>query len=284
MNHPAELSIRAFLDKAVKGKATMSDAIIENVVEDLRAALKRQFSGKSRDAFKLRPSGLGKPKCQLWFEKNKPETAEPLPSNFMFNMIIGDIVEAIFKGVLRASEVDFVDSATVKTTIAKQDITGEYDLTIDNRVDDIKSASAWSYSNKFADYNTLSKNDSFGYVSQLAIYAKALGVDVGGWWVLNKANGDFKYVSARQMDTEEVMSKVEDTINYIVNDEPFERCFSDVPETYRGVPSGNTVLPIECRFCRFKYSCWDNIKEMPSKVSKAKEPPMVEYITIADAA
>ena len=140
MNHPAELSIRAFLNDAIKGKTTMSDDIIEKIVEDMRAALKRQFSGSPRDTFKLRPSGLGKPKCQLWFEKNKPESAEALPSNFLFNMIIGDIVEAIFKGVLRAAEVEFEDSKTLTTKIAGEEISGECDFTLNNKVDAIKSA------------------------------------------------------------------------------------------------------------------------------------------------
>ena len=229
----------------------------------------------------MRPSSLGRPKCQLWFEKNKPETAEAMPSNFMINMILGDIVEAVFKGILRASGVEFNDSGRVKTTIAEQEISGEYDLTLNNKVDDIKSASAWSYTNKFTDYNKLNENDSFGYVAQLAIYAKGLGIDVGGWWVVNKANGDFKYVSAESMDTDKEIEKVEDTINYLVNDEPFQRCFEAVPETYRGVPSGNTVLPKECHFCRYKNSCWESLKELPSKVSKAKELPVVEYITLS---
>ena len=281
MNHPAELSIRAYLNGAVKGTSVMSDDIIENVIDDMRASLRRQFSGKPRDAFKLRPSSLGRPKCQLWFEKNKPETAEAMPSNFMINMILGDIVEAVFKGILRASGVEFNDSGQVKTTIAEQEISGEYDLTLNNKVDDIKSASAWSYTNKFTDYNKLNENDSFGYVAQLAIYAKGLGIDVGGWWVVNKANGDFKYVSAESMDTDKEIEKVEDTINYLVNDEPFQRCFEAVPETYRGVPSGNTVLPKECYFCRYKNSCWESLKELPSKVSKAKELPVVEYITLS---
>lgn len=283
MNHPAELSIRAFLNDAVKGKATMSSDIIEGIVDDMRASLKRQFSGNPRDAFKFRPSSLGKPKCQLWFEKNKPEVAEPLPSNFMFNMIIGDIVEAIFKGVLRASNVEFTDSTNLSTKVAGEDISGECDLTLNNKVDDIKSASAWSYSNKFSDYNTLKENDSFGYVAQLALYAKALGLEAGGWWVVNKANGDFKYVSAESMEMKKEIKKVENTINYIKNDEKFERCFDAVPETYRGVASGNTILPKECHFCRFKRTCWNTLKEIPSLVSKAKEPPIVEYVTLAEA-
>ena len=281
MNHPAELSIRAYLSDAIKGKATMSDEIIDKVLDDMKESLKRQFSGQPRDEFKLRPSSLGRPKCQLWFDKNKPETAEAMPSNFMINMIIGDIVEAIFKGILRASGVDFEDSKKLKTTVANQEISGECDLTLNNKVDDIKSASAWSYTNKFSDYNTLSESDSFGYVSQLALYAKGLGVDVGGWWVVNKANGDFKYVSAESMDLNSEISKVEDTINYLVNDEPFERCYEAIPETYRGVPSGNTILPKVCHFCNYKNSCWNDLKELPSKVSKAKDLKIVEYVSLA---
>jgi hypothetical protein len=280
MNHPAELSIRAYLNDAVKGKATMSDDIIDKVLDDMKESLKRQFSGQPRDKFKLRPSSLGRPKCQLWFDKNKPETAEAMPSNFMINMIIGDIVEAVFKGVLRASGVDFEDSKKLKTTVANQEISGECDLTLNNKVDDIKSASAWSYTNKFSDYNKLSESDSFGYVSQLALYAKGLGVDVGGWWVVNKANGDFKYVSAEAMDVDSEIDKVESTINYLINDEPFERCYEAMPETYRGVPSGNTILPRECHFCRYKHTCWNDLKELPSKVSKAKDTPIVEYVTL----
>ena len=281
MNHPAELSIRAYLSDAIKGKATMSDEIIDKVLDDMKESLKRQFSGQPRDEFKLRPSSLGRPKCQLWFDKNKPETAEAMPSNFMINMIIGDIVEAIFKGILRASGVDFEDSKKLKTTVVNQEISGECDLTLNNKVDDIKSASAWSYTNKFSDYNTLSESDSFGYVSQLALYAKGLGVDVGGWWVVNKANGDFKYVSAESMDLNSEISKVEDTINYLVNDEPFERCYEAIPETYRGVPSGNTILPKECHFCKYKNTCWNDLKELPSKVSKAKDLKIVEYVSLA---
>ena len=125
-------------------------------------------------------------------------------------------------------------------------------------------------------------SDSFGYVSQLALYAKGLGVDVGGWWVVNKANGDFKYVSAESMDLNSEISKVEDTINYLVNDEPFERCYEAIPETYRGVPSGNTILPKECHFCKYKNTCWNDLKELPSKVSKAKDLKIVEYVSLAE--
>ncbi len=281
MNHPVELLAQSYLKDIISNKKKMDSDIIETVVSDIRDALHRQFAGESRQEFRLRPSNLGRPKCQLWFDKNKPSESAELPSNFVINMFLGDVVEAIFKGILRAMKVEFEDNGKIDIDIEGQNITGEYDLILNGRVDDVKSASPWSYKNKFSSYGELKTKDSFGYIPQLAIYAEATGADVGGWWVINKANGEFKYVPADEMDRKEVIGEVKKTISYINNDEPFERCFEPVPETYRGKPSGNMKLSKECGFCRYKHDCWDNIQELPSKVSQAKEKPMEEYVHLA---
>ena len=111
MTHPAELSLHQFMTDAVKGKTTMPKDVIRQVGRDVTAALKRQFSsGISRDKFSLRMSNIGRPTCQLWFQKNKPELAEPKPTNFLMNMLLGDIVEAVFKGLLKAAGVEYTDS------------------------------------------------------------------------------------------------------------------------------------------------------------------------------
>jgi len=281
MNHPVELLMQAYLKDIVGHKTKMSSEVIETVVNDIRDALHRQFAGEARQEFRLRPSNLGRPKCQLWFDKNKPSETSELPSNFVINMFLGDVVESIFKGILRAMKVEFEDNGKIDIDIEGQNISGEYDLILNGKVDDVKSASNWSYKNKFANYESLRSNDSFGYIPQLAVYAEGTGAKVGGWWVINKSNGDFKYVSASEMDRKEVMKSVKDTINYINNDEPFERCFEPEPEMYRNKPSGNLKLPKECHFCKYKLDCWENIQELPSKVSQAKEPPMVEYLHVA---
>jgi|TARA_R110002020_G_scaffold82922_3_gene205467 hypothetical protein len=281
MNHPVELLAQAYLKDIVDNKVKMNSDVIETVVNDIRDALHRQFAGDARQEFRLRPSNLGRPKCQLWFDKNKPSKASELPSNFVINMFLGDVVEAIFKGILRAMKVEFQDNGKIDVNIEGQNISGEYDLILNGKVDDVKSASNWSYKYKFDSYDSLKKNDSFGYIPQLAIYAEGSGAKVGGWWVINKANGEFKYVSANEMDKKEVMNEIKDTISYINNDEPFQRCFEPVPETYRNKPSGNTILPKECHFCKYKTDCWEDMQELPSKVSQAKEPPMVEYISLA---
>ena len=243
-------------------------------------ALRKQFgSGENRKDFRLRMSNLGRPTCQLWFEKNKPELASDKPNNFMMNMMLGDIVEAVFKGLLKASGVKYDEPEHVSLQVSDTKISGTYDLVIEGAVDDVKSASAWSYDNKFESFEVLSQGDAFGYIAQLVGYAKAAKKKLGGWWVVNKANGKFKYVSASNADMTKEMNKIEATVQ-TVNDNKFERCFEPVEETFRGKPTGNKVLGINCSFCDYKNSCWDNLKELPSVMSKAQFPKIVSYVEL----
>ena len=280
MNHPAELAVFNFLQKAMAGESTMTEEVTKQVASDVEAALNKQFNGGPRDAFKLRMSNIGKPKCQLWFEKNDPEGKTPLPPHFLMNMMLGDIVESVFKAVLKESNVAFEDTDQVSLPVGDSNdtnISGSYDLIIDGAVDDVKSASDWSYRNKFESFDTLKSGDSFGYVGQLAGYAKASGKKAGGWWVVNKANGAIKYVPADNLDMEAELDKLKSTVE-TVNTNEFKRCFSPVPEFFRGKPTGNMVLNDSCKFCDYRHECWSNLKEEPSRVSKAKDPKIVAYI------
>lgn len=282
MNHPAELSVYTFLQKAMAGEVAMAEEVADKVASDVKAAMLKQFASGPRDKFRLRMSNIGKPKCQLWFEKNDPEGKEPFPPHFLMNMILGDIVEAVFKGLLTASEVSFKDNDKVVLKLPNgQEIKGEYDMEMDGRIDDVKSASQWSYNNKFESVEEMQKSDGFGYISQLVGYSEGAGKDVGGWWVINKNNGEFKYVDASGLDKEKVLKDIQGVVDYIDNDEPFERCFQPVPETYRKVPSGNIVLNDGCKFCQFKHKCFTNLKVLPSKVYKGKlTPPLVNYVEV----
>ena len=281
MIHPAEISVHSYLRSAINGTASMSEEIIQQVATDVAAALNKQFNGGPRDEFRLRMSNIGRPRCQLWFSKNNPDTDVQKPTSFMLNMLMGDWTEAMFKGVLRAAGVDFGDNDKVALKVGDATIKGEYDMVLDGKVDDVKSTTPYGYDNKFASYDSLAYSDDFGYVSQLIGYAVASGNDVGGWWVINKVNGQFKYVTAETADVEEVMSSIKGTVDYINNDEPFERCFEAVPETFRKKASGNLKLCKTCSWCDHKKKCWPELKELPSKVyTGSKAPPMVEYISI----
>ena len=171
MNHPAELAIHQYLENAANGRSSMSDETIDTVAREVAEALKRQFgSGNKRGKFRLRMSNIGRPKCQLWFDKNKPEGAEPLPVSFKINMIIGDIVEAVFKGLLRASGTSFDDNDKVTLKLSNGgEVSGEYDMVLDGKVDDVKSASPWSFTNKFGEnggFHAVADDDLFGYLAQ----------------------------------------------------------------------------------------------------------------------
>lgn len=270
------------MSEALKGNTTVTEEVADKVASDVKAAFLKQFSGESRSGFKLRMSNIGKPSCQLWFEKNDPDDREPLPPFFLMNMILGDIVEAVFKGLLTAAGVDYKDNYRVSLSLPSGDvIDGELDMEMDGKIDDVKSASPWSYTNKFESFEKLSEKDDFGYVAQLVGYAHAAKKDVGGWWVVNKSNGEFKYVDASSVDVSEVLHKVQEKVTDLNNNAPFKRCFSPVEESYYKKKSGNLVLPNECKFCPFKRKCWKTLQTLPSKVSKAKEPPMVDYILVA---
>ena len=249
MNHPAEIALHQFMENASNGKSKFSDETVAQVGKDVMDAVKRQFgSSKPRGDFRLRMSNIGRPACQLWYDKNKPELALPFPTTFIMNMMLGDIVEAVFKGLLKEAGVKYEDSEEVTLNLPNADIKGTYDVVIDGSVDDIKSSSQWSYNNKFDSYASLKEMDGFGYVAQLAGYAKASGKKVGGWWVVNKANGDFKYVPATGLDVDDELDYVNAKIKKLNNNE-FNRCFEPINETFRGKETGNTVLNTHCTFC-----------------------------------
>ena len=281
MKHPAELALHQYLDHATNGKTHMKPETIKQIGEDVMAAAKRQFGGgNKRDGFTLRMSNVGRPTCQLWYQKNKPEVAVPPPTTFVMNMMIGDIVEAVFKGILKEAGVKYEDTDKVSLDLGDDSVSGSYDLIVDGAVDDIKSASDWSYRNKFESYDSLASGDGFGYVAQLAGYAKASGKKAGGWWVVNKANGQFKYVPATGLDIDKEVSQIKDTVQ-TVKENKFERCFEPVPETFRGQPTGNKVLNNGCKFCSYRYDCWTNLTELPAVKSQAKNPPTVAYVELA---
>ena len=280
MKHPSEIALHQYLDDATNGKSSMSAKTIAGIKKDIGEALKRQFGSRTkRRKFQLRMSNVGRPSCQLWFEKNMPEKSDPLPTTFVMNMMLGDIVEAVFKGLMKEAKIKFEDSDKVYLNVADEKVSGTYDLVLDDAVDDIKSASDWSYRNKFESFDTLSADDAFGYVGQLAGYAKALGKKAGGWWVVNKANGSFKYVPAENIDVDNEVKKLEENVK-VVKSNVFKRCYESEEETFRGKPTGNRVLGKTCSFCRYKHSCWENLQELPSLLSKAKDPKIVSYVSI----
>ena len=279
MNHPAEIALHKYMSDASNGASDMSEETIQQVGKDVMEALRKQFGKREKKKFSLRMSNVGRPTCQLWYEKNKPEIAQPKSNTFVMNMMIGDIVEAVFKGLLKEAGVKYEDTEKVSLELPDTNISGSYDIIIGDAVDDIKSASDWSYRHKFESYDKLASNDSFGYVAQLAGYAKASGKKAGGWWVVNKARGTFKYVPASGIDVDAEVQKIDETVKKVEANN-FERCFEPVKETFRRKETGNLGLNKNCSFCSYRFDCWPDLQELPSVMSDAKEPPIVPYVKL----
>ena len=276
--------IFAYLEKASKDKATMSDDIVEEAGEYFKKCLKRQFNPEDR-VFKLRPSNLGKPLCQLQMEAQGAER-QPFDSTFKMRMILGDAVEAIFKAILKASGVEYQDSEQVKIKIGEHELSGETDLSIENKVDDIKSCSAWAYRHKFSSIDNMKEHDTFGYIPQLVMYSEGADKEVGGWWAINKATGEITYLDLEitDEDKQELLKDVEDKIEIIKSKKPFKRCFDEVEETFRGKKPGNKHLHKICSMCEYKRACWGDLKYRPQPSSQAQNPPWYHYTDLKEDA
>ena len=83
----------------------------------------------------------------------------------------------------------------------------------------------------------------------------------GGWWVVNKANGAFKYVPATGLDLDAEVHKIERYSTDSKGEQDLKECFEPVPEKFRGKETGNKVLNDGCKFCSYRFDCWATLTE-----------------------
>ena len=285
MPHKYEVRIREYLSQLSAGEAPpVDDALIDIACEDFRNALVKQFTRDGGREFTVRMSNAGRPRCQLWWQKNHPTEGSKPSYDFIMKMLLGDVIEVLALLLMRGAGIP-VESYHGKVNFPLDDansIQGEYDVVIDGKVWDIKSASPFAFEHKFKSFNAVKEDDSFGYVAQGFGYANASGKDFGGWIVINKSTGEWKFVEADTSCADEYDQVIKDTYDYIATDSPFEKCFSDVEETYRGKATGNRYIAKDCMYCDYKYSCWDGLQYRRVEASQAKNKPWRYYTVYTD--
>jgi len=278
-----EVQVREYLSKLSAGEAPpVDDALIDQACEDFRNALLKQFNRDNKD-FTVRMSNAGRPRCQLWWQKNHPEKAQSLSYDFIMKMLLGDSIEILALLLMRAAGIT-VDSYHGKVTLPLENdgvINGEYDVVIDGKIWDIKSASPFAFEHKFKSFAALQEDDSFGYLAQGFGYAKAAGLPFGGWIVINKSTGEWKFVEADPDASDEYVGVIQDTYDYIATDQGFERCYEDIEETYRGTSTGNRYIAKNCMYCDYKFSCWPTLEYRRVEASQAKNKPWRYYTVYA---
>jgi len=275
--------VQVYLDKVVRGDATPLPAdLLDEYAAATRKSLERQLS-RQQDKFRLRMSNVGKPLCQLQLESMGVKGESP---SYMMAMtgLSGDAIEAMAIAIMKMAGVN-VNSyfQEVAYNIGGIELKGSYDVEIDGEIWDIKTASDYSFHNKFGDkggFTAVVDDDPFGYVSQGYLYATATGRRFAGWIVVNKASGEWLLCETPQNDQQyrdAALRKADENIRAISNGAPFAPQFEPVVETYRRKPTGNMILCKTCEWCSFKRNCFPEVQELPSFASVGETKPMRWY-------
>jgi len=247
--------VQLFLTEANKASVPISSTIINEFGEACKDAFIKQFVEERETKFKPRMSTIGRPLCQLQMEKMGAEADTPAYNSKM-RFIFGDLIEALAVAILKSSGVKIDDfQKKVKYVFGEDEINGTYDVKIMDKIWDIKSASPYSFKYKFlAGFDSLLKNDTFGYVSQGYLYAQADESDFGGWIVIDKSSGEWAVVETPINDDEHfkiALDKAKKNLKALNDNEPFQRQYEEIEEKFNGKPTGNKVLGTECGYTIF---------------------------------
>jgi hypothetical protein len=197
----------------------------------------------------LRMSNLGKPDRQLWYDMHPSGDKEELEPYTKIKFLYGDILEDLL--LFLAGEAGHrVEQRQVEVEV--DGIIGHNDAVIDGVVVDCKSASTYAF-RKFKD-GTLSEDDPFGYMEQLAGYSEGLGGLNGAFLAIDKTLG---HVCLLQVPREElqglnIKGRIEHIRTVVAEGSPPDRCYEPVDEG----KSGNQGLAIGCQYCSHKFNCW----------------------------
>lgn len=252
----------------------LGNAIANTVVEKL-----------SKDQeFRLRFSNIGE-KClrRLWYQKNTPEKAEPLPPWTRMKFLFGDIVEHLV--LFLAKEAGHrVTGEQTKMELAG--INGSRDAVLDGLTSDVKSASTYSL-NKFKDH-LKPEEDAFGYLDQLGGYTEA-GKDDPlvedkerfAFLAVDKTLGHIVLdIHKKRKDASEHFKRaIADKTAGIASTTAPARAFSPEPDG----KSGNEKLGTKCSYCEFKRTCWTGMRTFlysngPRYLTKVARLPDVQEI------
>lgn len=275
--HELEAGARKFLQDAAAGNAPFDGKLLDECIEGIKTGILDAFHDTPDNEFRLRMSNIGRDLRQLMLEKKYGrEKASP---EFLLKMLTGTIQEHVFIYILKSAGLEIKINGEVTLAIAGEKIDGTWDLKY-GKMYDVKTASDYSYKNKFKDYESLKSDDPFGYLDQLIGYSIAEGCEPGGWIVMNKSTGEFKLIEFKET-LAQVRPAFEKRLNHKITSLKgtiMPPCPGVEEETYYNKPTGNRIIGSKCRFCPHKGKCHKNVSHEPSRISRAKEPPMVHYL------
>tara|TARA_R100000030_G_C3228724_1_gene117727 strand:- start:246 stop:953 length:708 start_codon:yes stop_codon:yes gene_type:complete len=206
--------------------------------------------------------------------------------NTKLRNLYGDIIEAVIVMLLKTVKAKIEGiQGKVKLKTKYFDIKGTYDIIIDDRVYDIKSASSFSFRNKFSQgFQSMANDDVFGYLPQGYLYAESLNKKFGGWIVINKETGEMLVTEPPHDDEDykkDALARANNNIKALMEDKPFERQFELKNEKFGRNETGNKILGTVCSYCQYKHKCWgEEIQYLPQQQSKSANPSYHWYVEL----
>jgi len=249
---------------------------IQEFLTHCEDSIRKQLKPRDNEYYH-RASAMGRPLCILQNQKKKSPKSEK-EYNFIMKMLIGDMTEGVVSLMAKMAGVDIVAEGTeTELVLGGAKIVGTDDHTIKTptgkKVYDTKTTSSFQWRDKWSKgYDALKDNDTFGYISQLHIYAMGQGIDVGGWIVVNKETGELKVVEAPE-DKEEkdrVIHELQTKIKALDGNWSFMKCFEPLDEKFNKKSTDSKYLGTECSFCDFREVCWPHAQRLPKAKSTAK--------------
>lgn len=255
---------------------------IEEFGENLKQLLKDRLGGRPPSSSAIRFSSLGRPDRQVWFNAHPPGEGEAgeerlIPKTY-FKFLYGDVIEQLILFLVKEAGHE-VSSEQAELEI--DGILGHIDAIIDGVVVDVKSASPFGYQ-KF-EKRTITEDDPFGYVDQLAGYATCLTPgEPAAWLAMDKVHGDIcvtplsKAVISHHPPSERIRHLKE----VVASDVMPEPCYQPVPDGQ----SGNMKLDTGCSYCQWKFRCWPSVRTFlystgPRYLTEVVRVPNVPEIT-----
>jgi len=230
-------------DRKYKGDL---QTIADKVGKEVSEALVESFNERQKTNG-LRMSGIGKCERSLWYNIKGYEQ-EPIDGSVYLTFLQGHILEAVLLGLVELAG-HTVTGKQGKHTV--EGVNGSQDCEIDGELVDVKTASDWSFKNKFTE--TGIKDDAFGYIKQLSGYGKTEGREVGYFLAFNKNKSTLK-LCEQQLET--------DIDQHIVQLK--DKMELDTPPMR--IAKGSTVgkdgrerLNMNCSFCGHKENCYGSL-------------------------
>lgn len=287
----AEVLVKDFLYKAVRGEVTLPSSVMEEFAKDCRQALEKQFSRNAE--WRIRMSGLGRPMCQQIHGRDGKD--EEMEYNSILRFLIGDLVECAVMAILKGAGVKITEAqGECELELAGEKIQGTLDLIIDDPVDgkkvwDVKSASPYSFMYKFSKgYENMKEDDPFGYLMQGHLYSESKGLNFGGWIVVDKSSGEIKFVEApddQKQDRNIYLGEASKVIEALMSNYTYKTPpISPEDEAYvlkgERIKTGNKILNKVCTFCGYRKHCWPDAVQHPKVTSRARNKPLAWYHTL----